>query len=100
MIKRIRSSKHKQLFLEFSRYLIVGGLAFVLDFTTYSILLFCNEPVPFAATIGFVLGLGLNYFLSVNWAFNNKNAHGIYAFMIFLVTGIIHGLRMKLFSRY
>ena len=53
------------------RYTLVGGLAFVVDFGTLALL---TERLGIhylhAAAISFVLGLSINYGLSVFWVFD------------------------------
>ncbi|MBS1169654.1 MAG: polysaccharide synthesis protein GtrA [Burkholderiaceae bacterium] len=63
-----------RIFSEFLRYLIVGGLAFIADFST---LVFLTEKAGLhyllSATIGFFIGTTLNYLLSTHWVFSVRS---------------------------
>lgn len=96
-MKGIEIKNRKHLFFEFSRYLIVGGLSFILDFVIYSLIILLGQQVYIAAIFGFIAGLTLNYFLSIFWAFNKKEAHGLYALVVFLISGLI-GLALTIFG--
>ena len=61
-----------QLVLEFGRYLLVGGFAFIVDFLvlTLSYELFLKQlsgGVYLATGVGFAAGLAVNYLLSVHF---------------------------------
>ena len=73
------------------RYLIVGGIAFVVDF---SVLVFLKELDGFnylvAAAVAFACGLVTNYILSVRWVFTSRSVHQpTVEFVIFLVIGVL-----------
>lgn len=91
--------KHKSLFYEFCRYLVVGGGAFIVDFGT---LFVCKEYlIPnwngyglyVSSTIAFVLGIIFNYIFSLIFVFrvNSENKQGktIKDILIFVVVGIV-----------
>lgn len=76
---------------EFFKYLIVGGVAFAVD---YSLLFFLSEYwgiyYLISATFSFSAGIFIAYYLSVSWVFSarsisNKNTE----FLIFLAIGVI-----------
>jgi putative flippase GtrA len=58
---------------QFARYLLVGGTAFVADFTTLAVL---KESGAFgvlgAAALAFLVGTQVNYFLSTRWVFSSR----------------------------
>ena len=73
------------------RYLVVGGVAFVVDF---SALVFLTELAGFdylvAAVAAFACGLVTNYLLSVRWVFTARSVNQPWIeFIIFLVIGVI-----------
>jgi len=83
---------------EFMRYAVVGGIAFLADFGTLvgtKELLFKDWPsgVYVATVFGFIIGLIVNYWLSLIFVFTAKKDQGkgrnIGAFIIFGIIGII-----------
>lgn len=91
--------KRKQLFWEFFRYLLVGGLAFVID---SGVLALFKEFVFSGGTplelfictaLGFIAGLIANYVLSLLFVFkkseNKSSGKGVGAFVIFALIGVI-----------
>lgn len=76
---------------EFARYLLVGGLAFIADFSALALLVdgLGLHYLP-ATFLAFLLGVWVNYLLSVRWVFtyravNHKGAE----FSLFLLVGVI-----------
>lgn len=64
----------KSLFQQFLRYLVTGGLAFVVDFGLFALCLYVFEwHYLLANLVGLLAGLVLNYLLSVAWVFNDCN---------------------------
>lgn len=58
---------------QFTRYLVVGGLAFAIDFgTLYALTEFAHLRYLTSAAIAFVLGLITNYTLSRVWVFQRR----------------------------
>jgi putative flippase GtrA len=58
------------LALQFLRYLVVGGIAFLADFGTLALLTSnCGWHYLQAAAVAFTIGLAVNYTLSVSWVF-------------------------------
>jgi putative flippase GtrA len=52
------------------RYLLVGGLAFVVDFATLALLTqLAHLHYLASASVAFLLGMAVNYALSVGWVF-------------------------------
>ena len=63
------------IFIQLFRYAIVGGLAFVVDFGTLWILTeFAGFHYQISAALGFILGLLVNYLISVKWVFTANAA--------------------------
>lgn len=57
---------------EFFRYVGVGGVAFVADFSVLAILAFAGMHYLSAALLAFLLGSWVNYRLSVRWVFDYR----------------------------
>lgn len=73
------------------RYLFVGGLAFVADFaamvgTTEGL----GLHYSWGASIGFAVGLTVNYLLSIVWVFSRRSVgDGKLEFLIFALVGVV-----------
>jgi len=77
--------------VQFLRYGIVGGVAFVVDFAT---LVALTDMVGLnylaAAAIAFTVGLTTNYSLSVRWVFASRSLESRTAeFTIFTIVGVM-----------
>ena len=90
--------KVKILTGEFLRYVVVGGIAFVADFGSLYLakeFLFKNlsTGVYYATAIGFIVGLIVNYLLSLKFVFTQAKDQGkgrdAKSFAIFAIIGII-----------
>lgn len=70
-IKAIRGRfPRKSLLGQFLRYLVTGGLAFVVDFGLFALCLYVFDwHYLFANLVGLVAGLVLNYTMSIVWVF-------------------------------
>ena len=88
----------KNLILEFLRYAVVGGIAFLADFGALvgsQELFFKQFPwgVYAASVVGFVVGLAVNYFLSLLYVFTSKKDRGkgrsVGAFLVFGIVGVV-----------
>jgi putative flippase GtrA len=51
------------------RFVVVGGLAALLDYGSYRLLLVLDVPIDPAKAVGFVLGTTLSYLLNRSWTF-------------------------------
>jgi putative flippase GtrA len=76
---------------QFGRYLIVGGLAFVVDFgSLYLLTKFVGLHYLLSAAIAFLLGLVINYLLSRVWVFNRRTMDSVtMEFLVFAVIGVL-----------
>ena len=76
---------------QFGRYLVVGGVAFAVDFATLAVL---TEAVGLhylvSAGIAFLAGLGVNYVLSRAWVFGESRVKNAAAeFSLFALIGMV-----------
>ncbi len=91
--KMLISGGGTHLLIQLFRYLIVGGVAFIVDF---GLLAFLTEkfelPYQLSACISFVAGLTVNYVLSIFWVFNSQ-AQGrsakVAEFTLFAIVGVV-----------
>lgn len=68
------------------RFVLVGGLAAVLDYGSYRLLLLLDVPIDPAKAIGFVLGTTLSYLLNRSWTFEAAGrAHRVTPFVVLYV---------------
>ena len=78
-----------KLFRQFVQYLLVGGAAFVIDFSTlYLLTSHAGMHYLASATVGFLLGLLTNYVLCIWWIFDFRAVENrLHEFVIFAVIG-------------
>lgn len=85
------SEKTEKLLLQIFKFIMVGGLAFVIDYLT---LIICKEVfhlnVLVSAAIAFTVSVIFNYILSIKWVFDvDKSKSEKKNFIIFIVFSII-----------
>lgn len=75
---------------QFMRYLLVGGLSFVVDFATlFALTHFLGLHYLVSATIGFLLGLATNYALCIAWIFDYRALQNrLHEFIVFSGIGL------------
>lgn len=82
--------KTTNTFIQFFRYIFVGGFAFLAD--AFSLWL-CEKFMHYmlAAAIAFVVGLAVNYFLSVIFVFSESEqvTNKLKEFIVYAVIGVI-----------
>jgi len=85
------SAKADRLTGQFFRYFLVGGVAFIVDFTLLFLLTeFGHIHYLLSASIAFMAGIAVNYALSVSWVFNHRSVDNrMHEFAIFAVIGIL-----------
>lgn len=95
---QLDQQKLKTLFWEFMRYVVVGGIAFLVDFGT---LVACQElffkaytwGVYVSTVCGFITGLIANYVLSLIFVFTQAKDRGkgrsVGAFVVFGIIGAL-----------
>lgn len=72
------------------RYLVVGGFAFIVDFTIFSVLTEIFSVHYLTANVfSFLSGLMSNYFMSIRWVFATRNINNKYwELLLFSLVGI------------
>lgn len=77
--------------IQFLRYIIVGGIAFLVDFGSLYILTdYIGIYYLISAAIAFILGLIANYFFSISWVFNKRTFDNKpFEFGVFAIIGIM-----------
>lgn len=101
--------KHRGLILEILRYCVVGGVAAVVDMAANFVMLYYvldgtkedGLKVALSVTVGFVVGLTVNYILSNVFVFRKesqqKKGKTVKAFLIYAAVGVIgYGLSVGL----
>ena len=73
------------------RYLLVGGLAFLVDYATLlSLVDLAGWHYGVATAVGFAAGLLTNYLLSIKWVFNSRTLGSRRAeFIVFALIGAL-----------
>jgi putative flippase GtrA len=76
---------------QFIRYFIVGGIAFIADFSALLLLKEWGElNYLLSATFAFIIGIVINYLLSIYWVFDQRAFSNIYAeFLMFAFIGAL-----------
>ena len=90
-LKYLFTGETDNTFIQFFRYVFVGGFAFVVDYGCLALMVEAFSFGPtLAAVIAFVLGLAVNYILSTLWIFkNSKIGNRLAEFAAFAVIGVI-----------
>ncbi len=91
MPKRLLVGKTHTVSIQFLRYLIVGIVAFGVDFLTLYVMTdIVHVHYLISNVFGFIFGLASNYALSVKWVFaNRKMEDRRKEFIAFSVIGVI-----------
>ncbi len=79
-------------FVQFFRYIFVGGVATVVDWTVLELLyLVHHDGLYFSTAIGFMFGLVVNFLLSKFFVFKGtpSNKHVVLDIIVYIVTGLI-----------
>ena len=91
MLKKILILKTNNTLIQLFRYGFVGGTAFVVDFSVlYLLTEYLNVYYLLSATISFILGILVNYVMSIIWVFKYRNfSKKIYEIAIFIIIGVV-----------
>ena len=86
---KLIKGKTGNLFIQFVRYFISGGIAFVVDFSLlYLLTEICSVHYVLSSVISFTVGLIITYIFSVTWIFDKRSIKNRRAeFLIFAVIG-------------
>lgn len=85
------SKKTENLFIQIFKFIIVGGIATIIDFVgIYTFKEFLHIPVLIANTLSFCIANRYNYMASTKWVFDvNKDKDPKKSFVIFLIFSVI-----------
>ena len=91
MLNKLFIEKTDNTLIQLFRYTFVGGIAFIVDFSSLYLLTdFAGFHYLHSAAITFILGLVVNYILSILWVFKSRAVNKkIIEIIIFAVIGII-----------
>jgi len=78
-------------FIQFLRYIIVGGVSFVVDYgLLYLLTEYAGIHYILSATLSFIAGLIVNYVISINWIFrHSKLSNKTVEFTIYGIIGVV-----------
>jgi len=76
--------------VQFLRYTVAGGCAFAFDFSClYFLTSYCHVYYLVSAAIAFLVGLAVNYALSIAWVFNRRRmSNWLSEFVVFALIGV------------
>lgn len=79
------------IYIQFFRYLFVGGFAFIVDFSLlYFFSDFCGIYYLISAMLSFIISLIVNYLISTYWVFNkNQMKNRLMEFTVFSLIGVV-----------
>ncbi|GAA5164390.1 GtrA family protein [Viridibacterium curvum] len=78
----------KHLLRAFIKYLLVGGIAFAVDFALFSTCLSAGLHYLPAVCVGFIGGLLTNYALCVAWVWRGTQARSLRDLLVFALVGV------------
>ena len=79
-----------KLFKQIIKFGLVGGIAFIIDYSLLYILTeYLNIYYLYSSIISFIISLIFNYILSIKWVFDVSKQQGLKDFIIFIVLSII-----------
>ena len=90
-LKKFLVHPTNSLAVQFLRYAVVGGVAFVVDFAVYvSLTEWAGLHYLVSAAVGFLCGLTTNYALSISWVFQNRSLKDARVeFAVFATIGVV-----------
>ena len=100
-LKSLLWHKSSCIKIQFFRALIVGGIAFLGDFMAlYGFTEWAQINYLYSACLGFVLGVFINYLLSIYWVFPARRVKNHYMeFLLFVIIGLM-GISLNLAILY
>ena len=91
LIDKLFMQKTDNVFLQFFRYIFVGGTAFVVDFFfLYFFSDICGIYYLISAVLSFIISVLVNYIMSTRWVFNQDNiGNKVLEFNLFILISTI-----------
>jgi len=76
---------------QFLKYAVVGAVAFFFDFgILFTLTHFFDVPYLISATFSFIVGLAVNYILSLKYVFKERTySNKVFEFTVFAVIGVV-----------
>ncbi len=90
MFSELLTVKTDNTYIQLFRYTFVGGISFLFDFTALYVLTeYFMLHYLVSAAFAFLLGLSINYLLSVTWVFKSRNLENRFAeFVVYSLIGV------------
>lgn len=91
LIKTLFKERTDNVYLQFFRYIFVGGTAFLVDFFfLYFFSDICGIYYLISGALSFVISVLVNYIMSTKWVFNQDNiGNKVVEFNLFLLISTI-----------
>lgn len=91
MLNKLFRDNTDNIFLQFFRYIFVGGTAFAVDFFfLYFFSDICGIYYLISGVLSFVISVLVNYIMSTKWVFNPDNSDNkVLEFNLFLIISTI-----------
>ena len=91
MLNELIAQRPHKLSIQAFRYVVVGGWAFLVDFSILYILTeFGRIHYLVSAALAFSIAIIVSYILSVTWVFSQRSvSNRLHEFVIFLIIGIL-----------
>ena len=91
MLARFLTRKTNNTLIQFFRYTFVGAAAWLVDIgALYAFTEYANIYYLISAVLAFILGLTVNYTISVTWVFSRRTIDNRSAeFLIFALIGVV-----------
>lgn len=91
MINKLFKERTDNIFLQFFRYIFVGGTAFIVDFFfLYFFSDICGIYYLISAVLSFIISVLVNYVMSTRWVFNqDKIDNKVIEFNLFILISTV-----------
>ncbi|WP_418754255.1 GtrA family protein [Eshraghiella crossota] len=87
--KNLFITKSNNTFIQFFRYIFVGGVAFLADGGSLFLITTIGVNYLISVIFAFVIGLAVNYGLSKLLVFENSSVNGKIEFLVYGIIGVI-----------
>ena len=87
--KNLFITKSNNTFIQFFRYIFVGGVAFLADGVSLFLITTIGVNYLISVIFAFVIGLAVNYGLSKLLVFENSSVNGKIEFLVYGIIGVI-----------